>query len=506
MKKLLIFNSQFFWSLLILLALVVVITLTRFHTYNEPIERDIAAYAVIAHELGQGRLLYSDLWDHKPPAIHVTFALADKLVGYGQGEIYFLGLLAALLTLLGVYQAGSAGGLGLPGGGWAAAIWSIISADMMLLANQPNVEVFLNVLLIWVFVLLVSSEPKASRVNFAGILLAIGSLYKPQVAVFAFLFSIAAIFFPEGERRCLYALKIFFRLILPCLITWICCFFYFDLTHRATDFYDAIVVYNRYYGGHLHSNLNSGLWLKNLFPSYMWFLTPVILVVLGAFLLSYHQFSRSWIFLGAYIVGTYISVSAPGKFFPHYYQLWLPVVSVGGGWGAALIGEWLKSFKKIFYFGPGIVCLGLLTCHELPYYSLDADNWSIQKYKSDRFVKAEQLGHILSQILNPRQSFCSLGNETSLYFYSRKSPPTGIVFISPTVEGPLASSLTSRLSSDLTASKPDVIILDPAIFPDNLKPFLSCYHFWKSYPEDKWFKILLADNVKLKEDRDYFQK
>jgi hypothetical protein len=29
-----------------------------------------------------GRHLYSDLWDHKPPAIHITFAAGELVAGY----------------------------------------------------------------------------------------------------------------------------------------------------------------------------------------------------------------------------------------------------------------------------------------------------------------------------------------------------------------------------------------------------------------------------------------
>ena len=47
--------------------------------YNEPLERDLTTYAVIAHEMLEGKALYSELWDHKPPAIHVTYAAAELI-------------------------------------------------------------------------------------------------------------------------------------------------------------------------------------------------------------------------------------------------------------------------------------------------------------------------------------------------------------------------------------------------------------------------------------------
>src|SRR5690348_4523606 len=89
-----------FWIYGALALLAALIVLERFHTYHEPLERDIATYAVTAHELLAGRNLYSDLWDHKPPAIYLTYAAAEISAGYGPFSIYLLNLLPALLTLL----------------------------------------------------------------------------------------------------------------------------------------------------------------------------------------------------------------------------------------------------------------------------------------------------------------------------------------------------------------------------------------------------------------------
>ena len=42
-----------------------------------PLNRDITTYATIAQELLQGKQLYVDVWDIKPPAIFVTYMLAQ---------------------------------------------------------------------------------------------------------------------------------------------------------------------------------------------------------------------------------------------------------------------------------------------------------------------------------------------------------------------------------------------------------------------------------------------
>jgi hypothetical protein len=476
------------FPLMALLAFALIIALARLHTFNEPIDRDLATYAVIGHELLKGRSLYSDLWDHKPPAIHITFSIAEKMVGYGQGEIYFLGMVTAFLTLLGIYRAGFLAGSGVSGGLWAAAIWTVISSDMLLQANLPNTEAFINVILIWVFLLLASPQPRVRHVNWAGILLALCTLYKPQTVIFAFLFSAASFFFIESRERFLKTMKMSLRLTIPTLIAWAGCFYYFRRRHHFNDFWDTQFTFNRFYGGNLMVNLMKGLFPQYLAPNFMWFLIPVVLLMLIGFILSFRQQGRSWFFLAAYMAGVFFSVSVAGMFFRHYYQFWLPVFSVGGGWAIVMIGKRLKTFIQGLYLLPGILCMGFLIFYEAPNYLLDADNWSIEKFDTSLFIKDKQLGDLLSRNLKPGQSFYLVGQEPSVYFYSRKSPPIGLVYTTPATWGPLSNYLTAKLLTDLTNAKPDILIFYKTGYLVGTIP-VQRYHFLTSYPQDQTFEI-----------------
>lgn len=96
-------------SRLVLYVVCAVIILgLRHKSVHEPLERDHATYAVIAHELLEGRQLYSDLWDNKPPGIFWTYAGAELVFGYGEGTVFVLGLLAAIATVPAVERAASA--------------------------------------------------------------------------------------------------------------------------------------------------------------------------------------------------------------------------------------------------------------------------------------------------------------------------------------------------------------------------------------------------------------
>ena len=113
----------------VLIGLSIIVFVIRFQTYHEPFERDIASHAVIGREILHGRQLYSDLWDSKPPAIFLTYAVFNLVFGMGPLAVYFLGVTAAIVTLVGVYKVGFVFG-GKSGGLWSAAFWTFICSDL----------------------------------------------------------------------------------------------------------------------------------------------------------------------------------------------------------------------------------------------------------------------------------------------------------------------------------------------------------------------------------------
>src|SRR5213082_2991909 len=142
-----------------LVGLCALIFSQRLHTYNEPLERDLTTYAVIAHEMLNGKNLYSDLWDHKPPATHVTYAAAEMIAGYGRDSIFLMNVVAAIATLFVCYWAGSSAH-GRVAGCFAAAFWAVTSGSLALEGNQPNTEVFMNLFLAAGFALFVRAGTK----------------------------------------------------------------------------------------------------------------------------------------------------------------------------------------------------------------------------------------------------------------------------------------------------------------------------------------------------------
>jgi hypothetical protein len=450
-------------ALLTLAVLAALIAVARLHTYHEPLERDITGAAVLGHELLAGRALYTDMWDHKPPALSVTHALAIAVAGYGPGAIYLLNVAAALMTLIGVYAAASASG-GLPAGLWGAALWTFVCGDLWLQANQPNTEAFINACLIWAFALLVrvSSPPTVARLLVVGALFALGSLYKPVVVAPAAMLVLAHLATPpagESRRRALVDVGL---LASVGAVTWLGTFAYFAAVGRFSDFYQAVFVYNRFYSGSALQNLSAALGPGALVPGILAIAAPLaVLTLAGGIRAAAVGPGRPWLYLAAMVVGTELAIALPGHFYPHYYQLWLPPLCVGAGWALGAFAR-VARIPRWAPHAVGAAALLLLLSQQLPLYQVPAETWARLKY-GELFVSEDNLGRELGALLAPGETFYEWGAETGLYFRSHRSPPSGAFYVYPLLAGPAVGPLAARAVADLERRPPTMFVVNKGV-------------------------------------------
>ncbi len=447
----------------LLLVLIVLMAAVRLHTYDEPLEMDAATYAVIARELRAGRYLYSELWDHKPPAIHATFAVAQVLAGSGPAHAYLLALAAASVALLGVY-AGAAAAAGRGVGLLAAAFWAIVSADLGLQANQPNAEVFINAAVVWGWALLIAmpvTRRAAGRALFVGALFALASLYKHVAAVTAgalLVTHLAVASRTAAERR-----RAAVQMGLGAAVVaaaWGAVSLYFAASGRFDDFWGAVVTFNRHYAGSGLTNLQEGLVLDRLLAPALYPVLPLLVVALLGALSGGGWRGRAGPMLAAYAVATAVAVALPGRFHPHYYQLWLPVLAVAGAYGLALLrpvavapGAWLLR--------AGAAVAAILVAIQLPSLGATPDEWSRRKF-GERLLRNVATARAVDVLLLPDETFFEWGHEAELYYYSGRRPPAGEFRSEHLLNGPRAPQRTARLLADLARRKPELVLISSA--------------------------------------------
>jgi 4-amino-4-deoxy-L-arabinose transferase-like glycosyltransferase len=467
-----------------LLALFVV--LARLWTRNEPLERDITTYAVIGHEMLQGRDLYSDLWDIKPPGVYFAYAAAEVVAGSSSKAVVLVNIAAAVLSLLGVFVAASAG-LRPAEGLWAAAAFAILSGNLGLQANQPNAEVFINTCLAWLLALLLRARgPLGFRgAVLAGVLLFLGTLFKPYVAVAGLLLAVNVLAPPPGTLR-----KTVLReaaLAAGVLVAgWLVVVAYFHATSRSVDLYEVLVVYGRHYARDPAGNVVRGFvaGTTSLLP-----LGGLVAAAVAGFVLRRPPRARVWLLLMTWAFAVQVMIALPGRPFPHYLQLWLPALAVAFGQLTGdvacrvrnpRLGQRLESVLAALVVG------GLLVTH-LPSYALSPDEWSRKKY-AETFILVRALGIDLANLLRTEESFFQFGAESGLYFYAHRSPPAGPLIARHYMEGPLAEKLQRRILRDLERKPPELVILSRDAFdgarqsraPQPVLEWIQAHYRWSA--------------------------
>ena len=82
--------------------------------------------------------------------------------------------------------------------------------------------------------------------------------------------------------------------------------------------------------------------------------------------------------------------------------------------------------------------------------------WSRRKY-GETFLETKALAARLESELPGDYDFYEWGNETGLYFYSKRSPPIGLFYVSPVFVRP---SLLERVADPLARRPPHVVVVE----------------------------------------------
>jgi hypothetical protein len=478
----------------LLLILALAIVFIRIHVYDQPYERDVTTYSLIGHALNSGKQLYIQVWDHKPPAIYWTYAVADCFAGHGPMSVFLLGLIPALATLMLVFLAGKGPDQNTAGtqsrdairvliaGAVAGIVWTLSGNDLSMAATEPNTEVFINLLVAAGFVLAIKASSGLGswrRALSIGFLFGIASLYKPVCLSVLAAMSVVSFLPAEGapDKRSL--LKTFVEVTtawLAVCVSWLSVFLYFCAIGARKPFIGAVFTYNKFYAGNLTQNLLKAFEPNILVHQTLQYCLPLFAVCILAVVAGlFSRQRRNWTMLLAYFAGTAGAVLVPGQYFEHYYQLYLPPLAIGAGWSIHLLSQRLPV--RFSWLAPvcGLLLVAMLFAHEIPALAGSGPAWQA-KYFGDQAIETKQLGTRLKFLLKQGDTFYEWGSETGLYFYSDGSPVTTVLFHKHMVDGPFVQQFEATTIEELKRAQPKLVIL----CSDYLKPG------WQNDPVLKW--------------------
>ena len=461
-------------SCLVLSLLSLLIVATRMRTYGEPVNRDSATYSIMAREVLDGRRLYVDTWDSKPPLIFATYAAAQSVAGFGYSSILLLSAAGSILAMLGIFYAASARARGRLAGLIAAGVFTLAASDYRLQGNEANTELFMNACLAWAFGVLLRLHPAHVRFGLAcvvGGLVSIASLFKTVAVVHAAAFAAAYLLGHRKGPGLRVALTQVAAMALGSAIPWLVAFGWTWARGSLDAMLEAVFEYNRFYSGigglGIGGNLVRSFLPKNLAsPAMLAALPLVVFIVLGVLAGRRRRVSRSGCLVIAYDVASHVAVAMPGQFAAHYYQLWSPPLCIGAGWAAMALSRRLGRAARNprLARGPVVALLLCTAAIALPPYAFNAAEWSRMKYGADPAVEV-QTGHAIRKLLKPGETFYQWGTTIGLHFAAQTPLPSGVFFVQPLLGGPQQEECAQRLIRDLEQTRPELVVMDARDMP-----------------------------------------
>ncbi len=461
-----------------LLALGVIIAIAlKLITADRPIARDVMLYTVIGHEMFEGRELYSDLFEHKPPAFLIVYGIANRLAGYGPPAVLLLNITFTLATLAGVYVAARSLGGSATAGGFAAICWALVSNDVNMHAHQPMPECFINVCLIWAFALFLKLDGRSLQVWRClgiGAALMLASQVKQPTVIVAAAFALVHLFThttEPGERK-----RRFIQVLIIAAVgaaTWAGMFAYFAATGRLKMFYDALFTYNKFYagvedpdGGFIHSlkvmwwNFSNGLIPRRVFPGFLLIILPLLLAGFIALTgLFKPESRRAWLLWLAYFSGVFFLVTSPGRGYPHYYLVYLPVLTAGAAGAFALLDRCCERRNAVRgKVAISIACILALLAGVVHQLTSSTTAWERAGY-GFHYPKVKRVAAAIDQALLPEETLYVWDYQPAFYVLPRRRPPAGVFYNAHAMKGPLVEELSGRVLRMFETQPPEVVII-----------------------------------------------
>jgi hypothetical protein len=188
-------------------------------------------------------------------------------------------------------------------------------------------------------------------------------------------------------------------------------------------------------------------------------MNPLAVCIIIGLIFTFIYNRRQAALLAAFAASTWIAIALPGRFYPHYFQLWLPPLIVGSSWA---IGHFAVSEKlqlRLASFAAGVILTVILIFNQIsPYQSALAKDWT--PFINPPLIAGEETARQINNLLTEDETFLVWGNTPNLYFLSGRKPPTAILFQQHLNESPVSELLINRVKADVARARPELLIVE----------------------------------------------
>ena len=434
----------------------------RIRLLGLPLERDEGEYAYMAKQLLQGVLPYNESQSMKFPGIF--FAYAGVLAIFGESPVAIhLALLcinlgtAFLLFLLGRNLMSLSVGI------MAGVSFSVLTLSPTLQGVWANSEHFVllpavgGMLLLWV------GQDKPARFLFSGFLLGCALLIK-QHAIFFFLFGVFYLLFRHINKskplhKPFVTISLFVAggltpIILSALI--------YGVSGNFSEFWFSTIQYASEYvsmnspsEGFENFKYNFAPVLESNFPI-LW------LSLIGMASVAWKKKCKDeYLFLFGFFVCSFLAIT-PGLYFrPHYFLLWMPVLSLFVGVGIESLVSRLPSYKLLISVGILTLSLGLpFFLQKNFFFTLPVFEATRMVYGLNPFSASLEISKYIRDYSQKDDRIAVFGSEPQIYFYSQRRSATRFIYMYPLMEKHVyARPMQRKMIKEIEGAKPEFVVV-----------------------------------------------
>ncbi len=464
--------------LVVFISLVVLLVLLQANPITSYPSRDGGAFTYIGHIILEGKHLYVDAWDSKPPAIFYLNAFALWL-----GRDTFWGIWLVEFAFL-----------------FGAAC---IGYKVMKTLWQPGPAIIGTIVWVWGLNRVLSggnfTEEYPLLFNFFAIYAFWKSIQKPKMVFYdlAIGFSLALSFiFRANNIGIQISIILTWLVILICrkefwllfqklsmicigalvILSMVCLYFFINGSLKAMV--DAAIVYNFYYGGGNSFNL----WHSSIVQGFIDLGGPAWVALAGYIIILWRmakgiinkRLEEMTLFLFVGWPMEMILSGVSGRGYGHYFISWLPIVSLLCGLAFSFV--FIKIFRswvgELFNKQLGIVLLILITASLVLFWK----DWGVYK---DSFYKVafdrksgieavQPVAQYIQENTTLNETVLIWGGQAGLNFMAKRDSPTAYIFYPGYITSPIASKADDIFLHDITTRPPALIVDAYIAAPDDI--------------------------------------
>lgn len=472
-------NHRSRWSVVALLATIVLCGAIRWRLRDMPLERDEGEYAYAGQLILQGIPPYQIAYNMKLPGTCAAYAVMMGIFGETASGIRVGLLIANTLTILLVYAVGRRifGELAGTAAGVSYGILSIGPGVNGLAGHATHFVVLAAMTGLWLLLRGIA-RPSDRTLFLAGLFMGLACLMKQPGAAFG-LFGGFYLLRAQPwrnwhellRREICYIAGGILPYGLTCLVLWragVFGKFWFWTVDYALQYGSNVAGARLYFLNNVPQTVHSAVAL--------WILAGVGLT---AFFWNPEIRARAD-FLGGLLLFSGLAVSAGFYFRFHYFILLLPALSFFIGVAVSSAAAWADERAGIVRYFPValfvLCCMSALLQQEFFFFRADPVSASRQVYPADPFPEAEAVGRYIGQHSAPTDSIAVLGSEPQVFFYSRRHSATGYLYsYSLMEEQKYAGTMQQEAIAEIEAARPQYIVFarDWMILPRSDRTILS---------------------------------